>query len=850
MEASFLEHRDPLTLFHFERSRLNNLFMEAVKYPLVLVCAGAGYGKTTAVHDFVQEYQATTLWVQLSERDNVGGRFWENITHAMTQINTSLAKAMNKLGFPDTAEKLNQYHTILREHADKKQRVIVFDDCHCIEDPDVIRFVEQAFMDIPPGNSLFLVSRSSPHINTAGLVSKGRMFNINENDLRFTESELAQYFRRLEISIRPDKGYSNDTLREIMQDTEGWAFAINLIARHYQKAPGYGGYLRNAMKTNIFLLMESEIWDETSERLQRFLVRLSLIDHLSVDLITLLAGPDSDLIGEMERQNAYVRRDSHINAYLIHPLFLEFLSTKQELLSEEQKLETYLIAGKWCNKNGFKIDALTYYEKVGDYKSIISMLIELPTQIPYDIACFAAAIFDRTPQEVFDTVDLLVSRQLSVYMSQGLWQKTIELAEYYEAKYIKLPKNDPFRRLTLGSLYYCQALTRISMCLTEDRYDFDSYFEKLDNCFPDPIDPGKLVKSCPGPWICNVGSSRKGAPEEYIGALSRSFAHISRCFNGFETGEDDLALGELKFYQGDVLSAEPFIVRALDRARENRQFEVVHRSLFYTLRIAVLHGDYPRAVQTMKDLKTQLDEVDYFNRYINYDISLSWYYCILGMAEQIPDWIKDSFVPYSYAGFIENYANQMKARFCYSTRCYLPLLSYIQDMKQRESFLFGRIEMLALEACVHYRMKDKPAAFEALAEAYETASPNNILMPFIELGKDMRTLTSTALKKTDISIPKSWLETVYRKSVSYTKRQAHIITEYRHANRIVENTVISPREAEILVNLSQGFSRAEIAANLNLSVNTVKMVINNIYSKLGAENLPDLIRIAMERKII
>jgi LuxR family maltose regulon positive regulatory protein len=171
-------------------------------------------------------------------------------------------------------------------------------------------------------------------------------------------------------------------------------------------------------------------------------------------------------------------------------------------------------------------------------------------------------------------------------------------------------------------------------------------------------------------------------------------------------------------------------------------------------------------------------------------------------------------------------------------------------MRQREAYLFGRIEMLAIESCVHYKMKDKKKAFAVLSEAYQMALPNDLVMPFIELGKDMRTLTGSALKETSINIPKPWLENINRKAASYAKRQSHVITEYRRFNGIAGNTAISPREADILTDLSHGLSRAEIAASRNISINTVKMVISNIYSKLGAENLVDLIRIATERKLI
>nr|AGS53080.1 putative transcriptional regulator, luxR family protein [uncultured bacterium contig00036] len=812
-----------------------------------MVCAGTGYGKTSAVYDFVRESQATITWTHLSERDNVGSRFWENYIHTMAQVNAPFARAIGKLGFPDTVDKLSQYLELVKNLVEVKPRIIILDDFHFIEDPLVIRFVECAFINLPIGTSLFLVSRSTPRINIAGLASRGHMFSISESDLRFTSDELAQYFRRLNIDARPD------SLHEIMRDTEGWAFAINLVARSYQKAPGYGGYLRSAMKSNIFRLMETEVWDWISERVQRFLVRLSLLGHLSFDLINLLAGGDEGLIYEMERQNAYLRRDGYINAYVIHPLFLEFLAAKQGLLSEEQKRETYAIAGDWCNRNGFKLDAMSYYEKLGDYQSIVSIFFEFPAEVPGDIAEYAAAIVERMPEEAFDTVEYLAIMHLRAYMNQGNWQKSMELAEYYEAKFLALPKNNAFRKRALCGLYYYWAYLRGLMCITLENYDFDLYFEKFCKHLSPSFDRGKLNDYYSGPWINIAGSSRKGAPEEYIDALTRSMDVISRHFDGYNPGNDTLAQGELKFFKGDLDAAGAFITRTIEQAREAEQFEYIHRALLYTLRISIAKGDYAGANQALKDTRALLGETRYANRYIHYDISVSWYYCLLVMPEKVSDWLKQNFSPYSHPGLTENFGNQVKARFCCLTRRYPPLLAYIQEMKQRESYLYGRVEMLAMEACVHYKMKEKKKAFAALGEAYETASPNELVMPFIEMGKDMRTLTACAMKEpkeSGVDIPRSWLENINRKAASYAKRQAGVITKYRQAHSMTDDIILSPREAEILNDLSHGLSRAEIAANHKLSINTVKMVINNIYAKTGAENVADLIRIAMEQKMI
>jgi LuxR family maltose regulon positive regulatory protein len=171
-------------------------------------------------------------------------------------------------------------------------------------------------------------------------------------------------------------------------------------------------------------------------------------------------------------------------------------------------------------------------------------------------------------------------------------------------------------------------------------------------------------------------------------------------------------------------------------------------------------------------------------------------------------------------------------------------------MKRRESFLFGRVEMLAIEACIHYKMKNKKKAFSVFEEAYKAASSNEIVMPFIEMGKDMRTLASAMLKESTKVIPAAWLTDINHKSATYAKRRSHIIAKYMQTSGITDNIVMSPRETEILTDISHGLSRGEIAANRNLSINTVKMVINNIHYKLGAENMADIIRIAVEKKLI
>jgi DNA-binding NarL/FixJ family response regulator len=124
-------------------------------------------------------------------------------------------------------------------------------------------------------------------------------------------------------------------------------------------------------------------------------------------------------------------------------------------------------------------------------------------------------------------------------------------------------------------------------------------------------------------------------------------------------------------------------------------------------------------------------------------------------------------------------------------------------------------------------------------------------MPFFVLGKDMRALTGAAMREPECKIPRAWLKSVNHKSYFYAQHQTQIISGCNKNNDDADSeAALSAREAEVLHDLYDGLSKPEIAAKQSLSINTVKAVAKNIYEKLNARNIADLVRIAAELKLI
>ena len=784
------------------RPRINALLEKAAQKPLTIVCAGAGYGKSWAVRDFAAASGPQARWLQLSASDN-----------APELINT-----LTENGGP--------------EH----RRLTVLDDFHLITEPSILRFIEAEAASLPKKRAFILICREYPRINIAGLQAGGNISFIHETDLAFTENELSLYFQKRGLTVSPQG------VHDVTRDIGGWPLALKLAAESLDRAQDYSGQTAGALRNNIFTLMERQAFAPASEKLQRFLARVSLLAQFPAGLLAALAGGDESLLAEFRRQNAYIRYDPFTDAYLIQPLFLGFLRARQDILTEEEKNGTYVAAAEWCRQHDLLADALEYCEKTGDYGTVTAILTARVGSMPQSLALCAAGIFERMPGETPGRVGFLAAVHLYVLIRLGRWRQFTDLAPRYGQIFSEMQEDNVLRDHTLAGICYFRGVARAYMSTIDDRYDFDAYYAKAaEYLMKTPRALPAVFSVSPGAWAGMSGAVRVGAPHEYTEAAARQVKCLYLTMGGV-LGYDNLCRGELAFYQDDIQTAEGEFVRALNYAQKNDRHEFADKANFYLMRIAALQGRRTEAEQALNHIAAN-------ENFIIHDIAAGWYHSFLRQPENIPDWLKGAFEPYAHPNFIENFGNQIKARFHFMAKNFAPLLTYIDEMKSRESVLYGRVELLATEACARYLTRDTAAAFEALRGAYEAASPNEIIMPFIELGKDMRTLTLAAMRGAGCGVPEEWLELINKKAHLYAKYQAIIISDAANGAG-GEDIALSPREAAILHDLYAGLSRTDIATKQELSVNTVNMNIRHIYTKLHAKNIADIIRIAAERKLV
>jgi LuxR family maltose regulon positive regulatory protein len=153
---------------------------------------------------------------------------------------------------------------------------------------------------------------------------------------------------------------------------------------------------------------------------------------------------------------------------------------------------------------------------------------------------------------------------------------------------------------------------------------------------------------------------------------------------------------------------------------------------------------------------------------------------------------------------------------------------------------YVEIEALVTEAVAQHATGDEQAALAALNDALALAEPEAVRRPFIDAGGTIRGLLGAHLRRTNAH---RWLAAELVAFLDGRDSSDGVAPA-----ELLE--ALSDREREVLHYLPTIMSNADIAAELFVSVNTVKTHVKSIYRKLGAKRRHDAVRRARQLRLI
>ncbi len=353
------------------RPRLVRALDEGLARRLILVCAQAGSGKTVVLADWAPSGDRPVAWLSLDAADNDPVRFWRHVIAALDQARPGIAGRVGPLLGPPAPSTFEGLVTALINELDAQpghgEVLLVLDDYHLIDAPQVHGSLEFLVEHLPPGLHLVLATRSDPPLpRLPRLRAGGQLAELRAADLRFTEDEAAALLREATGGELPAAAVAALAAR-----TEGWAAGLQLAALSLRGQADAAGFVAAFSGSHRYILdyLTEEVLDQQPEELRGFLLETSVPERLSGELCDVVTGRTDS--------QATLERVEHAGLFLVpldevrgwwryHHLFADLLRARLQQERPGRVAGLHRAAAAWHEEHGLADDAVRHALAAGD----------------------------------------------------------------------------------------------------------------------------------------------------------------------------------------------------------------------------------------------------------------------------------------------------------------------------------------------------------------------------------------------------------------------------------------------------------------------------------------------------
>ncbi|HEY6411923.1 MAG TPA: LuxR C-terminal-related transcriptional regulator [Ktedonobacteraceae bacterium] len=356
------------------RTHLLERLHTALGGQMTLVCAPAGFGKTTLLAQGMQTIDYSHAWLSLDEHDNELPVFLQSLVASLqTALPDAFEATASLLKTPRILPPDLIAPVLINDLADLPDGVIlVLDDYHVIHDREVHTLLELLVEHAPPQLHLVLITRSDPPLPVARWLAKGLLIELRGNDLRFSLEETEAFLTRMMGSEA-----AHETAAVLNERTEGWIAALRLAAISLSQATDRTSFLEHldsSAARSLSGYLVGEILTQQTHAVQEFLERISFLDQFCAELCVAIM--ESDISQEsaqatldwLERTNLFlVPLDKRQRWYRFHHLFQELLQQRLQSKSSQEELATlHVRASAWYARHHFIDEAIQHALLAGE----------------------------------------------------------------------------------------------------------------------------------------------------------------------------------------------------------------------------------------------------------------------------------------------------------------------------------------------------------------------------------------------------------------------------------------------------------------------------------------------------
>jgi LuxR family maltose regulon positive regulatory protein len=888
------------------RPRLIERLDEGLHRKLILVCAPAGFGKTTLLGEWVAALPRPAAWLSLDEGDNDPARFLSYFVAALRTIAPSMGEGvLDALGSPQSPPTESILTALLNEMAAlAEDSVFVLDDYHVIHATAVDDALTFLLEHLPPRVKLVIATREDPPLPIARMRARGQLSELRAADLRFILTEAAGFLEGA-MGLK----LSAEEMAALEERTEGWIAGLQLAALSMRGREDVGEFIRAFAGDNRYIVdyLTEEVLGSQSDRIRSFLLSTSILDRLSGPLCDAVTGQEGGnaRLEALERGNFFVvPLDDKRRWYRYHHLFADVLYAYLMTEQPDRVPVLHRRASEWYEHNGSVADAIRHAlaaEDFGRAADLVELAVPEMRRSRQEVTLLGW--FEALPDELFRVRPVLSVHYAGTLLQSGRlegvedrlrdaerWLDTGadvgERPEGSSAEMVVVDKEE-FRRLpgsvtiyragialvvgdVLGTVKY--ARRALDLAAEDDHFRRGSAAALLGLAYwtSGDLEAGHRSYADGMAHLLRIGHVSdaigcaialadmrigQGRLRDAMGTYERGLRLATEQGEPFLRGAADMHVGmsEIHHERNELDAATKHLLRSEELGEFAGLPQNRYRWRVAMARICEAHGDLDDALDLLDEAE-RLYVGDFFPNVRPVAARKARVWVAQGRLGEALVWARDlGLSAHDDLGYLREFEHISLARVLIalykndreerSIHEAMGLLERLLQAAEEDGRIGNVIEILVLQALAHEAQCESLSAFVPLERVLTLAEPEGYVRTFVDEGPSMEQLLLEAAARGIMP--------------DYTGK---LLAAFEAEGRIDSDDSprptppasqplaepLSDRELEVLRLIAQGLSNREIGERLFLAIITVKGHNRNIFRKLQVRRRTEAVARARE----
>jgi LuxR family maltose regulon positive regulatory protein len=843
-----------------ERPRLMSAISNADS-GLTVICAPAGYGKSTLVTQWLIQAGIPTAWVSLDTHDDYPLKFFALVVAAIQTIDRDLAAGTWQLiNDPVPPSTQMVVRSLIAEiSATTRAFALVLDDYHAIDTPDIHAAMALLLQNLQPTMHVFLITRTEPPLLLARLRGRQELFELGQAELQFTNDEalaLLQRFDQLEVTPG-EVGTLNER-------AEGWVTGLQLVShdlrghspdRIRRFTEEFSGSVRS---------IENYLWEEViarqPEAVQDFLIRTSILLPFNALLCDAVTGraDSAAMIKQLEQNGLFlIRLDDVGQWYRYHHLFADVLRDRlEQVVSETELAALHRRAAAWLEQRNDIEDATRHALAGRDWDRAVRLLEDMGAPL-YEQDRIPALChwLQGVPREILEQSPRLAYWLAFAQTRSGRFPQGERPLQIVERAW-----SDGADPVDFASLRILQGLRSLAVDMPRGRVQAREALAHLTNAHPDEqamaflvLGLGYLfdgmcadalqalaqarVKADAGSrkWIQFAEMCGSGGALMQQGKLREAavlFRRVIKLADGKFVLPGQQAycrLGEIQLEWNMLEEAESAFILGEQSCEESRAVLWRTEICLGLARSAWARGEFELAFDEVERGIDYGNQAGLFLRVRYARAHQARFWLASGQYALARLWAEscdlDPFLPPDYARYYEHLTLLRLLIADDQPEAAYGVLEVMAERAEAQGRSGDLVEILVLQALALKQMGEHPRAVDALGRAMALGEPNGYVRVFVnETPAITPLLRHAATRGVHRDYAQRLLSFIEMTSAQPSQAQTNLVD------------TLSEREVEVLRLVSAGLPNRDIGQHLFISEKTVKKHLSHILAKLDATN--------------